>query len=67
MRDVYEELIHQLEGIRESLVELSVVTLREAIESGAGSRPMRDKKLAQATRAVEKALEAVRAAEASGD
>jgi hypothetical protein len=41
--------------------------LQEAVESGAVTRPTSDKKLAQATRAIEKAIEAVKDAAASED
>ena len=66
MREVYADVLSQLEGVRESLIDISIATLQEAIESGAATRPTSDKKLAQATRAIEKAIDAVKAA-ASAD
>lgn len=67
MRDVYAEVLSRLESIHESLLDLSIVTLQDAADSGSGVRPTSDKKLAQATRAIEKAIEAVKAAAASED
>ena len=67
MRDVYADVLRRLEDIRESLVDISISALQEAIESGAVTRPTSDKKLAQATRAIEKAIEAVKDAAASED
>lgn len=65
MSGTYEDVIRQLEDIRESLLDLSLVALHDAVESGANNRPASDKKLAQAMRAVEKAIDAVRAASTS--
>lgn len=65
MSGTYEDVIRQLEDIRESLLDLSLVALHDAVESGDTNRPASDKKLAQAMRAVEKAIEAVRAASTS--
>ncbi|MEY4164677.1 MAG: hypothetical protein RL419_519 [Actinomycetota bacterium] len=67
MRDVYADVLRRLEDIRESLVDISISALQEAVESGAVTRPTSDKKLAQATRAIEKAIEAVKDAAASED
>lgn len=65
MSGTYEDVIRQLEDIRESLLDLSLVALHDAVESGDTNRPASDKKLAQAMRAVEKAIDAVRAASTS--
>ena len=65
MSGTYEDVIRQLEDIRESLLDLSLVALHDAVESGATNMPASDKKLAQAMRAVEKAIDAVRAASTS--
>jgi hypothetical protein len=65
MRDVYADVLSRLEGIRDTLIDLSVTTLQEAVDSGATTRPVSDKKLAQATRAIEKAIEAVKSAASS--
>ncbi|MFM8870330.1 MAG: hypothetical protein ACKOFD_01965 [Actinomycetota bacterium] len=67
MRDVYADVLSRLEGVHESLMDISIATLQDAVESGTGVRPTSDKKLAQATRAIEKAIEAVKAAAASKD
>jgi predicted RNA-binding protein associated with RNAse of E/G family len=67
MRDVYADVLRRLEDIRESLVDISISALQEAVESGAVTRPTSDKKLAQATRAIEKAIESVKDAAASED
>ncbi|MBM3638279.1 MAG: hypothetical protein FJW98_02460 [Actinobacteria bacterium] len=67
MRDVYADVLSRLESIHESLLDLSIETLQDAVEAGSGVRPTSDKKLAQATRAIEKAIEAVKAAAASED
>ncbi|MEY4228338.1 MAG: hypothetical protein RLZ84_930 [Actinomycetota bacterium] len=67
MRDVYADVLRRLEDIRESLVDISISALQEAVESGAVTRPTSDKKLAQETRAIEKAIEAVKDAAASED
>ncbi len=45
----------QLDSISEDLTDVSIGILREALDSGATTRPAVDKKLSQARRAVEKA------------
>jgi hypothetical protein len=67
MKDVYSDVLSRLEGIREALLDISIATLQEAVESGATVRPTSDKKLAQATRAIEKAIDAVKVAASSTD
>ena len=53
--DRYEYIVLRLRAISDDIGDLVMATLREAIESGAGSRPPQEKVLAQARRAVDKA------------
>lgn len=57
----------KLESIADELTDISVEVLREAVDAGERSRPVIDKKLSQARRAVEKAARALEQATAIGD
>lgn len=52
----YDDIVARLQGISEELGDLSISTLRDAIESGQTSRPAEEKVLSQARRAVDKAI-----------
>lgn len=68
MNDAYDELRTQLETISERLGDRSIEVLREAIESGAPSRPTEDKLIGRARSAVDKAAGLLRqASESTGD
>jgi stalled ribosome rescue protein Dom34 len=56
----YDDIADRLEAISEELGDASIDVLSEAIRAGATTRPVEDKKLAQARRAVEKAANLVR-------
>lgn len=50
------DIIMRLEVIADELGELSMSILTQAIQDGLNARPLDEKKLSQARRAVEKAL-----------
>jgi hypothetical protein len=50
-----DDIRGRLEGIAEELTDLAVQVLREAVESGAQSRPEQEKRITRARSAVEKA------------
>jgi DNA-binding ferritin-like protein len=54
-------IIAELESIAERMTDLSMSILSNAIETGATSRPAEEKRVSQARRAVEKALQHLRA------
>lgn len=53
-------IVTDLESIAERLNELSMSVLSEAIERGETARPLEEKRVSQARRAVEKALHHLR-------
>lgn len=59
-----DDLRARLEEIGEELADAAMDALREALETGAGSRPDRERKLTQARRAVERAVRALDALQA---
>ena len=60
-----EGIVERLQAISEELADAGIDTLREAIAEGASKRPDRERRIAQARRAVEKAMASLQAAEAS--
>jgi hypothetical protein len=54
MTDV-DDIRARLEGIAEELTDLAIDVLREAVESGAQSRPELERRITRARAAVEKA------------
>ncbi len=56
-----DDIVARLQAISEELADAGIDTLREAIASGATKRPDRERKLAQARRAVERAIVALQA------
>jgi hypothetical protein len=60
-----EGIVERLQAISEELADAGIDTLREAIAEGASKRPDRERRIAQARRAVEKAIVSLQAAEAS--
>ncbi|MEY3588246.1 MAG: hypothetical protein RJA47_842 [Actinomycetota bacterium] len=52
----FDDIIGQLESISETLGDRSIELLREAIASGSGQRPAGEKTIAQARRAIDKAV-----------
>jgi len=62
-----EELADRLEAIAEEIADLAIDEIRGAIRAGNTSRPVTEKRLTQARRAVEKAIHLLRTAERSGD
>ena len=56
----YEGLIERLESIAADLDEMAFDRLREAVADGELARPVDDKKLMQARRAIEKAAGVLR-------
>ena len=55
----HDDIVEQLEAISERLGDMSMVLLRDAIESGQ-PRPSEDRTLTQARRAVDKAADLLR-------
>lgn len=58
-RDRITELRDELRRIAEELGDVGLDILRQAVDDGAGARPPEDKALAQARRAVERAVRAL--------
>ena len=58
--DRLDELVARLDAVVEELDDLAFETLREATAEGTGVRPVLDKRLTQARRAVERASHLVR-------
>lgn len=58
--DSIEELKTILEQVNERLLEVSMSVLSEALDNGQSTRPDEEKHIAQARRAVERAIEALR-------
>lgn len=56
MNDI-ESIISRLEDVAEQLNDVAMSILTEAIESGATTRPAQEKRVSQARRAVEKAIQ----------
>jgi hypothetical protein len=56
----YAELVERLESIAADLDEMAFDRLREAVADGELARPVDDKKLMQARRAIEKAAGVLR-------
>jgi uncharacterized protein (DUF885 family) len=56
----YDEFVDRLEAIAADLDELAFDRLREAVADGEIARPLEDKKLMQARRAIEKAAAVLR-------
>jgi hypothetical protein len=56
----YGHLIERLESVAADLDEIAFDRLREAVADGEVSRPVADKKLMQARRAIEKAAAVLR-------
>lgn len=59
MRD-YASLIERLQSIADDLDEMAFDRLREAVADGEVARPVDDKKMMQARRAIEKAAAVLR-------
>ena len=64
--DRAEELATRLDEIGEEIADLAIDALREALQSGSGSRPAAERALTQARRAVVKAAHALRTLESDG-
>ena len=58
--DQLDDIMSRLESIADELNDASMRVLSEAIEAGETSRPPLEKKISQARRAVEKALQHLR-------
>jgi hypothetical protein len=56
----YADLVGRLESIAADLDEMAFDRLREAVADGATARPVDDKRLMQARRAIEKAAAVLR-------
>jgi hypothetical protein len=56
-------IVERLQAIAEELADAGIDTLREAIAEGASKRPDRERRIAQARRAVEKAIVSLEAAD----
>ena len=60
MTGEYDHLIERLESVAAELDEIAFDRLREAVADGEVTRPVADKKLMQARRAIEKAAAVLR-------
>ena len=60
MTGEYDGLIERLESVAADLDEIAFDRLREAVADGEVTRPVADKKLMQARRAIEKAVAVLR-------
>ncbi len=60
-----EQLAARLDEIGEEIADLAIDALREALQSGSGSRPAAERALTQARRAVVKAATALRTMESA--
>ena len=60
-----EQLAARLDDIGEEIADLAIDALREALQSGSGSRPAAERALTQARRAVVKAATALRTVESA--
>ena len=63
----FDDIIQQLRNIEETLGERALTMLREAVQSGATSRPAGEKPVTQARRAVEKAINLLQGADLTSD
>jgi non-canonical (house-cleaning) NTP pyrophosphatase len=57
--DGIAELRATLEEVNERLLDISMSILSEAVESGRTTRPVEEKQVSQARRAIERAIEAL--------
>lgn len=60
MSGYYDDLVRRLDGIAADLDDLAFDRLREASSEGGTERPLHDKQLMQARRAIEKAAAVLR-------
>ena len=60
-----EQLAARLDDIGEEIADLAIDALREALQSGSGSRPAAERALTQARRAVVKAATSLRTMESA--
>lgn len=58
-----DEIAERLSAISDEIADLAIDSIREALRSGATSRPAAEKRLTQARRAVEKAAHLLRGVE----
>ena len=65
--DGHADLVARLQDVSDALGERTMALLREAIESGEGSRPPMEKTLSQARRAVDKAISLLAGAAVTDD
>ena len=63
MKERVEEIADRLDRISEDIADAAIELLRDALRSGASSRPTSEKTLTQARRAVEKAAHLLRSVE----
>lgn len=58
-----DEIAERLSVISDEIADLAIDSIREALRSGATARPAAEKRLTQARRAVEKAVDLLRGVE----
>lgn len=63
----FDDVIQQLRNIEETLGERALNMLRDAVQSGATSRPAGEKPVTQARRAVEKAINLLESVHVTND
>lgn len=66
MRERVDELASRLDTIAEEIADLAIDTLRNALRAGGSGRPVSEKQLTQARRAVEKAAHVLRGIDTAG-
>ncbi len=64
MSDQFAELADKLDAIAEEIAETAIDELRSALRRGESKRPIREKQLTQARRAIDKAAHLLRNLEA---
>lgn len=62
----FDDVIQSLENAAEALGDRAIGMLRDALESGSGVKPVAEKTITQARRAVEKAVTLLRGLPSSG-
>jgi len=60
MAGEFDDIRQRLEGISEELADLAIQRLRESIDAGGDERPVDERRLTRARRAVEKAANLLR-------
>lgn len=60
MSNRYDDIADRLSELSEEIADLAIDSIRGALRNGQGGRPVEEKQLTQARRAVEKAIHVLR-------